>query len=174
MMIWSAGTGPWNASASRRKMISGVPHHVDGRMSRSAQDAGAAVINLDRMALYGGRDELGADLAEPWHSHSARPIVAVVQPQGNGWSRPSAARFRHTGLSSASCRPAMTTPGSCSRDIKSSRCRIEQNPDMTSKLAVLVLEKPPRRRRALPGVGAFKQKGEDFIVHGNLEPHHRR
>ena len=35
-----------------KRMLAGVPHHVDGRMVAIAQEAGAAVINADRMWHY--------------------------------------------------------------------------------------------------------------------------
>ena len=52
-----------------KRMISGVPHHVDGRMVPIAQEAGAALINADRMWHY---TEGVANWAPIWSNHGIR------------------------------------------------------------------------------------------------------
>ena len=52
-----------------RKMVAGVPHHVDGRMIAIAQEAGAAVINADRMWHY---TEGVTNWAPIWPNHGIR------------------------------------------------------------------------------------------------------
>jgi len=51
------------------KMVAGVPHHVDGRMIAIAQEAGAAVINADRMWHY---TEGVTNWAPIWPNHGIR------------------------------------------------------------------------------------------------------
>src|SRR6185503_16130982 len=44
---WPARLGP-----APRRMLSGVPAHVDGRMLEATENAGASVVNSDRMWHY--------------------------------------------------------------------------------------------------------------------------
>src|SRR5690606_14281963 len=52
-----------------KSMIAGVPHHVDGRMVAITQQAGAAVINADRMWHY---TEGVRNWAPIWPEHGIR------------------------------------------------------------------------------------------------------
>ena len=115
--IWCARTGrPSGLGPAPKKMVAGVPHHVDGRMIAIAQD-GRRCRDQRRphVALHRGRDELGADLAEPRHPHPARPVLAVVRRQrASGCEAPFLPGFDTLGtLQAASCRPATSIPGSC-------------------------------------------------------------
>ena len=77
-------------------MISGVPDHVDGRMIQIAQDAGANVINPDRMWHY----VEGIRNWNPiWSRHGIRilpgPVVAVARRARQPPARAAVPRLRH-------------------------------------------------------------------------------
>ena len=81
---------PERLGAPPREMITGVPAYVDGRMLDIAAEAGARLVNRDRMWHYvEGGAELGADLAPARHPHPARPLASVVRRPG---SAPAASR----------------------------------------------------------------------------------
>ncbi|MCA0763354.1 FAD-binding protein, partial [Vibrio vulnificus] len=52
-----------------KHMLSGVPDHVDGRMQEIARDAGALIINADRMWHY---CEGITNFAPIWPAHGIR------------------------------------------------------------------------------------------------------
>lgn len=153
-------------------MVAGVPAHVDGRMVAIAQEAGAAVINADRMWHY---TEGVRNWAPIWPNHGIRilpgPSSMWFDARGERLPAPCLPGFdtlstlRHilsTGheyswfvLTRAIIRKEFALSGS------------EQNPDMTSKSWAAVL----RSRRGAgvpPPVQAFLDKGEDFIVRDRL------
>jgi uncharacterized protein len=153
-------------------MVAGVPAHVDGRMVAIAQEAGAAVINADRMWHY---TEGVRNWAPIWPNHGIRilpgPSSMWFDARGERLPAPCLPGFdtlstlRHilsTGhehswfvLTRAIIRKEFALSGS------------EQNPDMTSKSWAAVL----RSRRGAgvpPPVQAFLDKGEDFIVRDGL------
>ena len=155
-----------------KKMVAGVPHHVDGRMIAIAQGAGAAVINADRMWHY---TEGVTNWAPIWPNHGIRilpgPSSLWFDARGERLEAPylpgfdtlgTLRRILSTGyehswfvLTQAIIKKEFALSGS------------EQNPDMTSKSWLAVL-KSRRGAGAPPPVEAFKQKGEDFIVRDNL------
>ena len=153
-------------------MVAGVPHHVDGRMIAIAQEAGAAVINADRMWHY---TEGVTNWAPIWPNHGIRilpgPSSMWFDARGERMEAPflpgfdtlgTLRRILSTGyehswfvLSQAIIRKEFALSGS------------EQNPDITSKSWLAVL-KSRRGAGAPPPVEAFKSKGEDFVVRDNL------
>jgi predicted oxidoreductase len=153
-------------------MVSGVPHHVDGRMVAIARDAGAAVINADRMWHY---TEGVTNWAPIWPNHGIRilpgPSSLWFDARGERLEAPylpgfdtlgTLRRILSTGydhswfvLTQAIIKKEFALSGS------------EQNPDLTSKSWLAVL-KNRRGASAPPPVEAFKQKGEDFIVRNDL------
>ncbi|MDW6021928.1 FAD-binding dehydrogenase [Mesorhizobium sp. BAC0120] len=155
-----------------KKMVSGVPYHVDGRMLAIARDAGASVINADRMWHY---TEGVTNWAPIWPNHGIRilpgPSSLWFDAKGERLEAPylpgfdtlgALRRILSTGydhswfvLTQAIIKKEFALSGS------------EQNPDMTSKSWLAVL-KSRRGRAAPPPVEAFKQKGEDFIVRSDL------
>jgi len=155
-----------------RTMVAGVPHHVDGRMVRVAQDAGAAVINADRMWHY---TEGLKNWAPIWPNHGIRilpgPSSLWFDALGNRLEPPfmpgfdtlgTLKRILSTGhehswfvLTQAIIKKEFALSGS------------EQNPDMTSKSWLAVL-RSRRGAGAPPPVEAFKKHGEDFVVRDNL------
>ena len=155
-----------------KKMVAGVPHHVDGRMIAIAQDAGAAVINADRMWHY---TEGVKNWAPIWPNHGIR----ILPGPSSMWFDAKGERLE------APCLPGFDTLGTLRRILSTGHehswfvltqaiikkefalSGSEQNPDMTSKSWLAVL-KSRRGGAAPPPVEAFKQKGEDFIVRSNL------
>lgn len=150
------------------RMISGVPHHVDGRMLEITNQAGAAIINSDRMWHY----TEGIKNWNPiWPMHGIRIIPG-----------PSSLWFDATGRRlPAPCLPGFDTLSTLREILASGQdyswfvltqkiiekefalSGSEQNPDMTSQQWREVL-KSRLSKGAPPPVEAFKQHGEDFIV----------
>lgn len=153
-------------------MVSGVPHHVDGRMLEIAQAAGGSVINGDRMWHY----TEGLRNWDPiWPNHGIRilpgPSSLWFDADGNRFAAPAMPGYdtlgtlkaiRATGhdyswfiLTKAIIKKEFALSGS------------EQNPDLTGKDIRLLLK---RLGPNPPGpVQAFMDKGEDFIVRDTLE-----
>jgi predicted oxidoreductase len=152
-------------------MLAGVPAHVDGRMVPIAQDAGARVINADRMWHY----TEGIQNWNPvWHNHGIRilpgPSSLWFDAQGDRLPAPLFPGFDTLGtlehlqstgheyswfvLTQKILEKEFTLSGS------------EQNPDLTGKDVKLLLQ---RVRSGAPGpVEAFKQHGADFVVAATL------
>jgi predicted oxidoreductase len=155
-----------------KKMVAGVPHHVDGRMVAIAREAGAAVINADRMWHY---TEGVTNWAPIWPNHGIR----ILPGPSSMWFDATGERLEAPFL------PGFDTLGTLRRILSTgyehswfvlSQAIIkkefalsgsEQNPDMTSKSWLAVL-RSRRGAGAPPPVEAFKQKGEDFVVRDNL------
>jgi uncharacterized protein len=151
-----------------KKMVSGVPHHVDGRMIAVAEEAGAAVINADRMWHY---TEGVHNWAPIWPNHGIR----ILPGPSSLWFDAKGERLEAPFL------PGFDTLGTLKRILSTGHehswfvltqaiikkefalSGSEQNPDMSSKSWLAVL-KSRRGAGAPPPVEAFKEKGEDFIV----------
>ncbi|MEX3010370.1 FAD-binding dehydrogenase [Hoeflea sp. TYP-13] len=155
-----------------QNMISGVPHHVDGRMLEISSRAGASIINSDRMWHY----TEGVKNWDPiWPKHGIRilpgPSSFWCDAKGNRMPVP--------------CLPGFDTLSTLSHIMQSGHeyswfvlsqsiiekefalSGSEQNPDLTEKSILKVLQ---RVRKGAPApVEAFKQKGEDFVVRDTLE-----
>ncbi|NNC10858.1 FAD-binding dehydrogenase [Planctomonas sp. JC2975] len=153
------------------RMLAGVPAHVDGRMIPIAQEAGARVINADRMWHY----TEGIQNWNPvWQNHGIRilpgPSSLWFDAEGNRLPAPLFPGFdtlgtlehiQQTGhdytwfvLTQKILEKEFTLSGS------------EQNPDLTGKDLRLLLQ---RVRSGAPGpVEAFKQHGADFVVASSL------
>jgi hypothetical protein len=149
-----------------RRMLSGVPAHVDGRMLAIAEGAGARLINRDRMWHY---TEGLENWAPVWPQHGIRilpgPSSLWVDALGRRLPAPlfpgfdtlgTLAHIRRTGhdhtwfvLTQKIIEKEFTLSGS------------EQNPDLTGRDVRLVLQ------RVLPGapapVAAFQKRGVDFV-----------
>lgn len=155
-----------------KTMVAGVPHHVDGRMLAIAREAGAAVINADRMWHY---TEGVQNWAPIWPDHGIRilpgPSSMWFDALGRRLPAPCLPGFdtlstlRHilsTGydyswfvLTQSIIRKEFALSGS------------EQNPDITSRKWLNVL-RSRRGAGAPPPVEAFKKHGADFIVRDTL------
>ena len=152
-------------------MVAGVPAHVDGRMLGITQDAGAHVINPDRMWHY----VEGIRNWDPiWENHGIRilpgPSSLWLDATGKRLPAPYFPGFdtlgtlgylRQTGydyswfvLTQKIIEKEFALSGS------------EQNPDLTGKDIPLLLS---RVKKGAPGpVEAFKEHGEDFVVADSL------
>ncbi len=155
-----------------KRMVSGVPHHVDGRMIAISQDAGAAVINADRMWHY---TEGVANWAPIWPNHGIRilpgPSSMWFDARGNRLPAPCLPGFdtlstlRHILSTGYDYSWFVLTQSIINKEFALSGS--EQNPDFTSKSWRAVL-KNRRGKGAPPPVEAFKEKGEDFVVRNTL------
>ncbi|MGA0566213.1 FAD-binding dehydrogenase [Rathayibacter sp. KR2-224] len=158
------GTPPAN-------MLAGVPAHVDGRMIPIAQDAGARVINADRMWHY----TEGIQNWNPvWQNHGIRilpgPSSLWFDAEGNRLPAPLFPGFDTLGtlehiqktghdhtwfvLTQKIIEKEFTLSGS------------EQNPDLTGRDVRLLLQRV--RPGATEPVEAFKEHGADFVVASSL------
>jgi predicted oxidoreductase len=155
-----------------KRMLAGVPHHVDGRMVAIAQAAGAAVINADRMWHY---VEGLRNWNPVWPNHGIRILAA-----------PSSLWFDATGVRlEAPFFPSFDSLGTLKRILSTGHdyswfvlnktiaskewvlSGSEQNLDFTGKDWWAVL-KNRRGGKAPPSVAAFLEKGEDFVIRDNL------
>ena len=154
-------------------MVTGVPAHVDGRMVGVAREAGAAIINADRMWHY---CEGVRNWAPIWPNHGIR----ILPGPSSLWFDAKGERLEPP------CLPGFDTLRTLKRILSTgyehswfvltqsiiakefALSGSEQNPDMTAKSWLGVL----RSRRGVHApapVEAFKAKGEDFIVRDTLE-----
>ena len=165
---WPARLGP-----APRSMISGVPEHVDGRMIGITEQAGARLINRDRMWHY---VEGIRNWSPIWPRHGIRILPG-----------PSSMWFDATGKRL----PSPLFPGSdtlgqlhyimgtgydyswfvLTQSIIKKEFALsgsEQNPDLTGKSWLMTARRATNKGAPAP-VEAFKSKGADFIVRDDLE-----
>ena len=166
----------WDATKSGplpQKMVSGVPEHVDGLLLDIVKDAGAELINTDRMWHY----TEGVQNWDPiWPKHGIRILPG-----------PSSMWFDATGdRLPAPCMPGFDTMSTlheiCRRghdhtwfvltqkiiEKEFALSGSEQNFDLTTGGWKDVL-KARLGKGATPAVEAFKEKGEDFVVANDFE-----
>ncbi|MET9201696.1 FAD-binding dehydrogenase [Gordonia sp. NPDC003585] len=155
-----------------KTMISGVPAHVDGRMLGIAEDAGANIVNRDRMWHY----TEGINNWDPiWPDHAIRiipgPSSLWLDANGNRLSPPNFPGFD----TNSTMREILATGHDYSWFILTQSIiekefalsGSEQNPDITNK--DLKFAAKSRFAKGAPGpVDAFKNKGVDFVVADNL------
>jgi uncharacterized protein len=168
---------PTRLGAPPAGMLTGVPAHVDGRMLDIAGEAGARLVNQDRMWHYveGIRnfdpvwpdhairilpgpspmwfDALGRRLPFP-----ALPGYDTVSTLKHLRTTPDIARFNHSWF--------IVTRKILEKEFALSGS--EQNGDITSKNLWRVL-RTRLGSGATPEVEAFKIKGADFVVADDLE-----
>ncbi|MEV7193127.1 FAD-binding dehydrogenase [Streptomyces sp. NPDC093510] len=154
-----------------RKMISGVPAHVDGRMLGITEDAGARLINRDRMWHY-------TEGIENWNPIWERHGIRILPGPSSLWLD---ARGRRLPVPLF---PGFDTLGTLDHIMKTGydytwfvlNQRVigkeftlsgsEQNPDLTGKSVRGVID---RARSEVPGpVKAFMDHGVDFVVEKDL------
>jgi hypothetical protein len=154
-----------------RRMITGVPDHVDGRMLAITEAAGGTIINRDRMWHY----VEGIKNWNPiWTDHAIRilpgPSSLWLDARGKRLPVPLYPGFDTLGT----LKHIMETGYDYSWFILTQKIiekefalsGSEQNPDFTSKSWRQVID---RARKGMPGpVRAFMEKGEDFIVERDL------
>jgi predicted oxidoreductase len=153
------------------QMLSGVPAHVDGRMLGIAAEAGARLINGDRMWHY----TEGIENYDPvWAQHGIRilpgPSSLWLDAHGERLPAPLYPGFdtlgtlEHLRRTGSDYSWFVLTQRIIEKEFALSGS--EQNPDLTGKDLRRVL------RRVVPGapepVEAFKRHGEDFVVADTL------
>ncbi|MER9722289.1 MULTISPECIES: FAD-binding dehydrogenase [unclassified Mesorhizobium] len=155
-----------------KRMVAGVPHHVDGRMVAITQDAGGAVINADRMWHY----VEGIKNWNPiWPNHGIRILSAPSPLWFDALGQRMEAPFFPSFDSLGTLKRILSTGHDyswfvLSKTIASKEFVLsgsEQNLDFTAKDWRAVL-KNRRGGKAPPSVAAFLEKGEDFVVRDNL------
>ena len=154
-----------------KRMVAGVPAHVDGRMLGITQDAGANVINPDRMWHY----VEGIRNWDPiWENHGIRilpgPSSLWLDATGQRLPAPYFPGFdtlgtlKHLRSTGYDYSWFVLTQSIIEKEFALSGS--EQNPDLTGKDVKLLLS---RVKKGAPGpVEAFKQHGEDFVVADSL------
>jgi uncharacterized protein len=162
---------PERMGRAPRDLLSGVPAHVDGRMLAISQDAGASVINQDRMWHY----TEGIQNWDPiWPLHGIRilpgPSSLWLDARGRPLPVPLFPGFDTLGT----LEHIMTTGYEYSWFVLTQKIierefalsGSEQNPDLTGKSVAQLLQ---RVKSGAPGpVAAFMRHGADFVVESNL------
>jgi predicted oxidoreductase len=154
-----------------RTMVAGVPAHVDGRMLTITRDAGASLINADRMWHY----VEGLRNWDPiWENHGIRilpgPSSLWLDATGRRLPPPNFPGFdtlgtlKHLRSTGYDYSWFVLTQKIIEKEFALSGS--EQNPDLTGRDIRQVLQ---RVRPGAPGpVEAFKRHGEDFVVADTL------
>jgi predicted oxidoreductase len=166
--VWPARMGE-----PPKRMISGVPAHVDGRMLQITQDAGARSINPDRMWHY----VEGINNWDPiWPMHGIRilpgPSSLWLDATGHRLPVPLFPGFdtlgtlEHIQTTGHDYTWFVLTQKIIEKEFALSGS--EQNPDITSKSIAAVL-KTRVGKGAPPPVDAFMRHGADFVVEDSLE-----
>ena len=160
----------WLGSPPKR-MLSGVPAHVDGSMIGVVQDVGARIINPDRMWHY----TEGVEYPRPiWSRHGIRilpgPSSMWFDALGNRLPVPLFPGFDTLGTLKHILQTGyehtwfVLTQKIVEKEFALSGS--DQNPDLTEKSVRKVMG------RVLPGASAqvegFKRDGADFVVERNL------
>jgi uncharacterized protein len=162
---------PQRLGQAPKRMVAGVPAHVDGRMLGITAASGGNIINSDRMWHY----TEGLHNWDPvWANHGIRilpgPSSLWLDAEGNRLPAPYFPGFDTLGTLGH----LMSTGYDYSWFVLTQKIiekefalsGSEQNPDLTGKDVRLLIQ---RLRPGAPGpVEAFKEHGEDFVVAGNL------
>jgi uncharacterized protein len=163
---WPARLGP-----APRRLLRGVPSHVDGRMLSITERAGGRVINADRMWHY----VEGIENTDPiWPGHGIRilPGPSPLWLDANGHRLPAPlfpgfdtlGTLTHLGQTGHEHSWFVLTHRMIRREFALSGS--EQNPDLTNRSVRDLLQ---RAGSALPGpVQAFLDRGVDFVVASSL------
>ncbi len=162
---------PQRLGSPPKRMITGVPDHVDGRMLAITESAGGTIINRDRMWHY----VEGIKNWNPiWSDHAIRilpgPSSLWLDARGKRLPVPlypgfdTLATLRHIMATGYDYSWFILTRKIIEKEFALSGS--EQNPDFTSKSWWQVID---RARKGIPDpVKAFMDKGEDFIIERDL------
>jgi predicted oxidoreductase len=163
---WPARLGP-----APRRMISGVPEHVDGRMLGISGDAGARLVNRDRMWHY-------TEGIRNWNPIWAQHGIRILPGPSSLWFDARGRRFpapAFPGFDTLGTLAAITATGYdhswfvLTYKIAEKEFALsgsEQNPDLTGRDIGKVLG---RIRPGAPApVQAFLDRGADFVVADTL------
>jgi uncharacterized protein len=155
-----------------RRMICGVPDHVDGRMLAIAESAGARIVNNDRMWHY---TEGIQNWAPIWSRHGIRilpgPSSLWIDARGRRLPPPlfpgfdTLATLEHIMRTGYDHTWFVLTERIIEKEFALSGS--EQNPDLTSR-SLLGLIRTRLMRGAPAPVEAFKERGADFVVRETL------
>ncbi|MFG2039972.1 FAD-binding dehydrogenase [Dactylosporangium sp. NPDC048998] len=163
---------PARLGAPPRRMVAGVPAHVDGRMLGITEAAGGRVINPDRMWHY----TEGLRNWDPvWPNHGIRilpgPSSLWLDATGRRLLGPCFPGFdtlstlRHLMATGYDHSWFILTQKIIEKEFALSGS--EQNPDLTNRSVRQVLQ---RVKKGAPGpVEAFKRHGSDFVVASTLD-----
>ncbi len=154
-----------------RRMITGVPDHVDGRMLAITEAAGGTIINRDRMWHY----VEGIKNWNPiWTAHAIRIVPGPSSLWLDAWGKRLPAPL-YPGFDTLGTLKHIAETGYdyswfiLTRKIIEKEFALsgsEQNPDFTGKSWLQVLG---RATKGVPApVKAFMDKGEDFIIERDL------
>ncbi|MFG2982576.1 FAD-binding dehydrogenase [Streptomyces sp. NPDC048258] len=154
-----------------RRMLSGVPAHVDGLMLGIAEEAGASHINKDRMWHY-------TEGIENWNPIWSKHGIRILPGPSSLWLDATGKRLP------VPLFPGFDTLGTLDHIMKTGHDHTwfvlnqriigkefalsgsEQNPDLTGKSVRDVIS---RARQAVPApVKAFMDNGVDFVVERDL------
>lgn len=166
----------WDASKSGplpQKLVSGVPEHVDGLLLDILKNAGADLINTDRMWHY----TEGVQNWDPiWTHHGIRilpgPSSMWLDATGDRLPAPCMPGFDTMSTLHEICRRGhdhtwfVLTQKIIEKEFALSGS--EQNPDLTDGGWRDVL-RARLGKGATPAVEAFKEKGADFVVADDFE-----
>jgi hypothetical protein len=163
---WPARLGP-----APKRMLAGVPAHVDGRMLQATEAAGASVVNGDRMWHY---TEGIVNHSPVWADHGIRilPGPSSMWFDATGKRLPvplfpgfdTLGTLAHIGTTGYEHTWFIATHKIVEKEFGLSGS--EQNPDLTGK-DVRLLATRVTAGIAAP-VQAFLDKGEDFVVADTL------
>ncbi|WP_298359338.1 FAD-binding dehydrogenase [uncultured Litoreibacter sp.] len=157
-----------------KRLLSGVPAHVDGRMLGISEEAGGRLINKDRLWFY----TEGVKNWDPiWPHHGIRilpgPSSMWFDAHGNRFAPPALPGFD----TNATFRAILDSGHDYSWFVLTQKVikkefalsGSEQNPDLTSaKWLEVIKQRVLSGRRATDPVEAFKASGEDFVVADTL------
>ncbi len=158
--------------AAPTSMLSGVPAHVDGRMLGISREAGARVVNSDRMWHYveGIRNH-----ASVWAGHGIRilPGPSSMWFDATGHRLPvplfpgfdTLGTLEHLRATGHDHSWFVLTQSIIEKEFALSGS--EQNPDLTNKSMRELAKR--LGKGATPPVEKFKAKGADFVVADNLD-----
>ncbi|AZA98699.1 FAD-binding dehydrogenase [Chryseobacterium joostei] len=164
---------PERLGSPPENMVCGVPAYVDGKMIGIAENAGADIINRDRMWHY----TEGLQNWDPiWPNHGIRilpgPSSLWFDAKGNRLPAPFLPGFDTLGTlkyiqdTGYSYSWFILTQKIIKKEFALSGS--EQNPDITNKDYGLFLKRIFGKKAPGP-VEAFKEHGKDFIVSDNLK-----
>ena len=155
-------------------MITGVPAYVDGSMLAVTEEAGARLINGDRMWHYvEGIQNWDPVWPPPRHPHPARAVVGVARRDRHSDCPCRCSRASTRSARSPTCgRPGTTTRGSCCRgrsSRRSSRSRAASRTPTSPAATFLCWSRSRLGKGAAGPVQAFMDHGVDFIVRDRLD-----
>ena len=155
-----------------KSMVTGVPHHVDGRMLGITQQAGGAVINSDRMWHY---TEGIKNWSPVWPDHGVRilpgPSSMWFDARGERLPAPFLPGFdtlgtlKHILSTGYDYSWFVLTQTIIEKEFALSGS--ELNPDLTSQKWLSVIRSRLGAGAPAP-VEAFKRHGQDFVVRDTL------